>query len=115
MRATDVPVTATTQGQTATATPSRRGFTVGNRRLLVSRLIAVGLMASAFWGIWWFFTSSSYAEPITSVISPYWNQAVALINDPLGVDWGGILFGVAAIIITHLGMISFLFDIKELR
>lgn len=108
MKATDVPVTASAEGVTAVHHPRR--IKVGNKKLLVSRLIAVGLMVGFFWLIWWFFTSSPYAEPITALVSPLWDKAVTMINDPLGIDWGGILMGVAFVAISHIGMISFLFD-----
>ncbi len=33
-----------------------------------------------------------------------------MINDPLGIDWGGWLVGIAVIAIPHIGLLMFILD-----
>jgi hypothetical protein len=50
------------------------------------------------------------ADPVVMAIEPFLGSAAALINDPLGIDWGGWLIGLAVVAIPHVLLLAFLFD-----
>ena len=79
-------------------------------KLLVRRLIAVGIILAVFWAAYWFIMHSPYWLAAREQIMPAYNSAAALINDPLGIDWGGQLVTIGAFVMGHLGFILFLFD-----
>ncbi|GAB5079689.1 hypothetical protein [Arthrobacter sp. AD-310] len=80
------------------------------RNLRIRRLIGVTIILTALWGAIWLCFLSGLADPLIAVAAPAFNAAAALINNPLGVDWGGWLVGAAAIIIPHIALLLFLFD-----
>lgn len=96
-----------------TVAPRRRRlrrprFRVG--KLLVRRLIAVGIILAVFWAAYWFIMHSPYGLVAREQIMPIYNSAAALINDPLGIDWGGHLVTIGAFAMGHIGFILFLFN-----
>lgn len=79
-------------------------------KLLVRRLIAVGIILAVLWAAYWFIMHSPYGIVAREQIMPVYNSAAALINDPLRIDWGGQLMVIGAFVMGHLGFILFLFD-----
>lgn len=80
------------------------------RNLRIRRLIGVIIILAAIWGIIWLCFLSGLADPVVMTVEPYLNQAASMINDPLGIDWGGWLVGFAVIAIPHIGFLLFIFD-----
>jgi hypothetical protein len=80
------------------------------RNLKMRRLIGVGVILAALWGAVWFCFLSGLADPLITLMAPAFNNIATLINDPLGIDWGGWLVGAAAILIPHIVLLLFLFD-----
>lgn len=80
------------------------------RRLNIRRLIGVIIILLLVSGIIWFCFFSGLADPVVMAIEPFLGSAAALINDPLGIDWGGWLIGLAAIVIPAGLLLLFIFD-----
>lgn len=80
------------------------------RRLNIRRLIGVMIILVMVSGIIWLCFFSGLADPVAMAIEPFLGSAAALINDPLGVDWGGWLIGLAAIVIPVGLLLLFIFD-----
>lgn len=78
--------------------------------LSIQRLIAVAIIIAVAWGLFWLIFRSGLADPAIAMITPVWDSTVKMIEDPLGIDWGGKLMAIAAIMIPHLGMLFFIFD-----
>lgn len=105
------PATAgTSRGASTSARPRTRAST----SLRIRRLIAVALIMVTFWGLFWLFVSSDYADPLTQglkpITEPTWNFLVTVINDPLGIDWGAKLVAIGGLIIPHMGMLAIIDD-----
>ncbi|MEV2278285.1 hypothetical protein AB0I72_22135 [Nocardiopsis sp. NPDC049922] len=86
-----------------TRTPSRRSL---NLRRLLGACIAVAMI----WGLFWLLFLSGLTDPLTEAVRPGYDRLVAMINEPLGIDWGGYLVAAAAVVIPHLGLLLFIFD-----
>ncbi|KOX14025.1 hypothetical protein [Nocardiopsis sp. NRRL B-16309] len=84
-------------------TPSPRSL---NLRRLLGACIAVAMV----WGLFWLLFRSGLTDPLLEMAAPGYERLVAMINDPLGIDWGGRLVTIAAILIPHLGILLFVFD-----
>ncbi|MET3172878.1 UNVERIFIED_ORG: Fe2+ transport system protein B [Arthrobacter sp. UYCu721] len=80
------------------------------RRLSIRRLIGVVIILTVIWGIIWMGFFSGLADPVIRTVEPFLSTAAALINDPLGIDWGGWLVGLAVIVIPHIAFLLFIFD-----
>jgi hypothetical protein len=80
------------------------------RSLRVRRFIGAAIIAAAIWGIIWLSFFSGFADPVVMAVEPYLNRVAALINDPLGIDWGANLVGFAVILIPHIGLVLFILD-----
>lgn len=61
-------------------------------------------------GIIWLCFFSGLGDPLVMAIEPFLGSAAALINDPLGINWGGWLVGFATIAIPLALLLVFLFD-----
>lgn len=101
-------------GAAHSASTSTRPRSRASTSLRVRRLIAVALIMATFWGAFWLFFSSEYAEPITQglkpITEPTWNFLVTVINDPLGIDWGAKLVAIGGLILPHMGMLAIIDD-----
>lgn len=106
------PANADTSGKSTARTRNPR--TPASTSLRIRRLIAVALIMATFWGLFWLFFSSSYGEPLAQglkpITEPTWNFLVAVINDPLGIDWGAKLVALGGLIIPHMGMLAIIDD-----
>lgn len=80
------------------------------RNLRLRRLIGVLVITGFAWGLFWIFAVSGLADPVFAAIGPFYEKAGAMINNPLGIDWGDKLMKIATIMIPHLGMLFFIFD-----
>lgn len=80
------------------------------KALNIRRLIGVLIIIGLIWGLFWLIFLSGLADPAIAMITPVWQSAASMINDPLGIDWGGKLMAIAAVIIPHIGMLFFIFD-----
>lgn len=80
------------------------------RRLRLRRLIGVLVIVAFGWLLFWVFAMSGLADPVIQTIGPFYKKAGAMINDPLGIDWGDKLMAVATIMVPHLGILFFIFD-----
>lgn len=80
------------------------------KQLNISRTIAVAIMLAVLWGLFWVFFISGLADPVIEAATPAYTHVANLINDPLGIDWGGQLMAVALIMVPHLGILFFMFD-----
>lgn len=78
--------------------------------LSIQRLIAVVIIIAVGWGLFWLIFRSGLADPAIAMITPVWDSTVKMIEDPLGIDWAGKLMVVASVMITHIGMLFFIFD-----
>lgn len=76
----------------------------------LARIIAMVFILAVFWGAIWLVFFSGLAEPVLAVIEPYTDKVAALINDPLGVDWGGYAVAIIAAIAPVGIMLLILFD-----
>ena len=96
----------------------RRRRMGANSRLSPNRLfryfIVAAIITSFILGTGWFISASPYAEPLKQALQPVaeptWNFLVAVIDDPLGIDWGAKVFTVAALMLPHMGMLALLDD-----
>lgn len=79
------------------------------KNLWLRRLIALAILAAIAAGVFWFFSTDA-SDPLTEAVAPVWEPMTSLINDPLGVDWGGHLYGLAFFAISYLGLIMFMLD-----
>jgi hypothetical protein len=82
----------------------------GRRSLSVRRLIGACVAVAMLWGLFWLIFLSGLTDPLTEMASPVVDRLIAMINEPLGIDWGGHLVAIAAIIIPHLVLLLFIFD-----
>ncbi|MEU3016584.1 hypothetical protein ABZ635_04205 [Nocardiopsis sp. NPDC007018] len=82
----------------------------GQRSLSLRRLIAVGIAVAMLWGLFWLIFQSGLTDPVVELADPVIDHLIAMINEPLGIDWGGRLLAIAAIIIPHLLVLLFIFD-----
>lgn len=82
----------------------------GRRSLNLRRLLAVCVAVAMLWGLFWLLFQSGLTDPVVQLASPVLDRLIAMINEPLGIDWGGQLLAVAAIIIPHLLVLLFIFD-----
>lgn len=80
------------------------------RKFRVRRAIGIALILAILWLVAWLLFFSGIADPIVLAATPAYNQLAAMINDPLGIDWGGKLMLAAAVIIPHIGLLMFIFD-----
>lgn len=80
-----------------------------SKKLWISRAIALGIIVAVAAGVFWFFSSDA-SEPLKQAAAPVWDPMVGIINDPLGVDWGGYLYGAALFAISYIGIITFMLD-----
>jgi Fe2+ transport system protein B len=80
------------------------------RGLNIRRVIGVAIILTVVWGVFWLCFLSGLADPVIMTVEPFLSSAAALINDPLGIDWGGQLVGIAIIVIPHIALLMFLFD-----
>lgn len=80
------------------------------RGLRIRRVIGVAVVLALVWGIIWLGFFSGLADPVIAAVQPFMDGAAVLINDPLGIDWGGKLVGLAIIIIPHIALLLFIFD-----
>lgn len=113
MKADEISKTQTPQAQKRRKEKEKqrkRELRVGGKRLLLSRFIAVTLLFALVAAGVWFFTQTQAAETIAASVAPIWDPMVAFVNDPLGIDWGGILYGIAFILISYIGIIHLLFE-----
>lgn len=81
-----------------------------HRRFRPQRVLPLIIALALFWGIGWFVYSQGYLDPLIEIATPMWNKLAALIDDPLGVDWGGMFIKIASVAILHIGLILMLFD-----
>lgn len=85
-------------------------YTRYRRGLNFRRLIGGIIILAVIWGIIWLCFFSGFAEPIITTAEPIISKAAALINDPVGIDWGGWLVGIAIVAIPHIAFLFFIFD-----
>lgn len=86
-------------------------FAVKDKALLTRRLIVIAVLLLLLWLLIAVF-QSGIADPVLEPMMPAFNAAADLINDPLGVDWGGIAMAIATVVIMHIGIICMLFDVR---
>lgn len=86
-------------------------FAVKDKALLTRRLIVIAVLLLLLWLLVAVF-QSGVADPVLEPMMPAFNAAADLINDPLGVDWGGIALAIATVAIMHIGIICMLFDVR---
>jgi len=82
----------------------------GRRSVNLRRLIGAVVAVVMLWGLFWLVFQSGLTDPVVEVAGPVFDRLIAMINEPLGIDWGGQLLAVAAIIIPHLLLLLFIFD-----
>ena len=82
----------------------------GRRSLNLRRLIAVVIAVAMVWGLFWLLFQSGLTDPMVELAGPVFDRLIAMVNEPLGIDWGGQLLALAAIIIPHLLVLLFIFD-----
>lgn len=80
------------------------------RGLRVRRLVGVAILLVFVWGFIWLAFFSGLADPVAAAAAPFLDKTAALINDPLGIDWGGKLVAVALVVIPHMGLLLFILD-----
>lgn len=84
------------------------------KRLNARKLIVIACFAAFIWLIVWIVLFSGIAapvvDPLVAALTPFYQSAAAIINDPLGVDWGEQFFVAATIILPHFGLLAFMFD-----
>lgn len=81
-----------------------------SRTLNVRRLLGACLAVVMLWGLFWLLFLSGLTDPLLDLARPGFEYLVAMINEPLGIDWGGRLLAIAAIIIPHLLVLLIIFD-----
>lgn len=92
------------------STHSTGARTSSSTSLRIRRLACCALVMMFITAAVWIFLLSDIAKPITEPIKPYWNDLAAMINDPMGVDWGAKLVGAATLLMGHLGLLAILDD-----
>lgn len=80
------------------------------RRLRARRAVALFVILWIIIGIVWLVKFSGLLDPVLEMAAPGYNTVVSMINDPLGIDYGGALINVASIFILHIGMLMFIFE-----
>lgn len=100
------------QGDTAAHTPAIAPdpWKKRRRRLHVRRAAAMFVILWIIIAVIWLVKFSGLLDPLLEITDPAYNAVVAMINDPLGIDYGGIMLNVASIFILHIGMLMFIFD-----
>ena len=84
----------------------------GRRSLNVRRLLGACVAVAMLWGLFWLVFQSGLTDPLVELARPGFERLIAMINEPLGIDWGGRLLAIAAIAIPHLLLLVFIFDQK---
>ncbi|MFE9245239.1 hypothetical protein [Nocardiopsis sp. NPDC006938] len=82
----------------------------GRRSLNLRRFIALCVVVVMLWGLFWLVFQSGLADPLVVLVGPAIEHLIAMINEPLGIDWGGQLLAIAVIGIPHLLVLLFIFD-----
>ncbi len=82
----------------------------GRRSLNLRRLVGAVLAVVMLWGLFWLVFQSGLTDPVVEVAGPVFDRLITMINEPLGIDWGGQLLAIAAILIPHLLLLLFIFD-----
>lgn len=82
------------------------------RTLNVRRFLGAFIALAMMWVLFWLLFLSGLTDPFLELARPGFNYLIAMINEPLGIDWGGRLLAIAAIIIPHLLVLLFIFDQK---
>ncbi|WP_017544022.1 hypothetical protein [Nocardiopsis prasina] len=86
------------------------GNGAGRRSISVRRLLGACIAAAMLWGLFWLLFLSGLTDPLLEIARPGFDRLIAMINEPLGIDWGGYLVAIAAVVIPHLVLLLFIFD-----
>lgn len=95
--------------QAAGSKPAKRERTPyekHRRKLLIRRVLGVLVIVVAALGFYWALFHSPVAPMIDSIISP----VAGVINNPLGVDWGGAFMKIAGIVLLKISLLAMIFD-----
>lgn len=80
------------------------------RRFNVRRFIGVLIILAVLGSLVWLLLFSGVAEPVVMTVSSLYNSTASMINDPLGIDWGGKLLAVGMVVLPVVVLVLFLFD-----
>ena len=90
--------------------PPERAEWHQRRSLSLRRLLGAFIAVAMLWGLFWLIFQSGWADPLVQLATPAIEQLITMINDPLGIDWGGQLLAFAAITIPHLLILFLIFE-----
>ncbi|WP_431872699.1 hypothetical protein [Nocardiopsis eucommiae] len=90
--------------------PPNRANLHRRRSLSLRRLLGAFVAVAMLWGLFWLAFQSGLAAPLVELAGPAIAQVIAMINDPLGIDWGGQLLALSAIAIPHMLVLLFIFE-----
>lgn len=82
-------------------------------KLFVRRLIGIAFIAAVVAAVIWFVLYSPIGQNAFAQVRPVYHKAMAMINDPLGIDWGGQFMSIAVLLISHIGLYMMFFDDKR--
>lgn len=94
----------------ATSSAVRSPWQKHRRKLRLRRGVAVFVILWVLIGLVWLVKFSGLLDPLLEMAAPHYDAAAAMINDPLGIDYGGALMQIAGFFILHIGAIMFIFD-----
>lgn len=80
------------------------------RRFNVRRFIGVLIILLILGALAWLLLFSGIAEPVVTTVSSLYSNTAAMINGPLGIDWGGKLLAVGMTVLPVIVLVLFLFD-----
>ncbi|WP_017605625.1 hypothetical protein [Nocardiopsis alkaliphila] len=80
------------------------------RTLNLRRFLGACIALAMLWGLFWLLFLSGLTDPLLELARPGFDYLIAMVNEPLGIDWGGRLLAIAVIAIPHLLVLLFIFD-----
>ena len=104
---------APSDAATAAATKQKTPRTPADKAKIkrrISKLMAFLILSAMIWGAFYVITQTDIFAPALVHITPLWDKAMVFINDPLGIDWGGMLVGAGSLFLSNVLIFRILFN-----